>query len=375
MTAFQGALDGAVPTPYTGPERRVGLPKPIPFVERRLGAPPLLVDRARSSGLDGLRVFAALFVVAFHIKTVSGVSFGPLDPVVGGGDSGVYLFFALSGYLLYRPFVRGSVDLTSFALKRAGRIVPGYYIALVGLMIVTANPLPLEHPLPFLTMSASYDVTLRGFLGNAWTLSAEILFYLTLPLIARLARGREVIVLVLLGLASATFAIVHRLTLDADNAWLVGTYPLVFSAFVPGMLLAVLEVRHPRRFHHLRRWPVLVAGIGLIIFGALTSTLPVTLATGIGTAFVMAWLLHHRLPGGHILGIGGGASYALYLWHKDAIIAFGPIVGLAIALVASGLSWTVVESPILARVHAIDAWRRRTGASQQPIAATAPPAR
>ena len=114
---------------YTGPERRVGLPSHVPLVERRHGTPPTGLDRGRSSGLDGLRAFAALFVVAYHLKTVSGVSFGPLNPIVQGGDSGIYLFFALSGYLLYKPFVRGRVDLVGYGLKRAGRIVPGYLVA------------------------------------------------------------------------------------------------------------------------------------------------------------------------------------------------------------------------------------------------------
>ena len=347
---------------------------PAEFIERRQGTPPFGLDRSRSSGLDGLRVFAALFVAAFHLKTVSGVGFGPLDPIVQGGDSGVYLFFALSGYLLYRPFVRGSVDLASFGLKRAGRIVPGYFVALVGLTILTGSRLPLEHPLPFLTISSSYDIPLRGFLGNAWTLSAEILFYVTLPWIAQLARGREVAVLVGLGVASAVLAVAHRLAFSDANAWLIGTYPLVFSAFVPGMLLAVLEVRHPGRFHNLQGWPVLAAGIGLIAFGALTSTLPVMLATGIGTALVMAWLLQHRLPGARALAFAGGASYALYLWHKDAFIAFGPFVGLALSLVAATLSWALVERPILARVHAIDARRRHLRPPSRSIAAATPPA-
>jgi peptidoglycan/LPS O-acetylase OafA/YrhL len=343
------------------------------FVERRRGTPPFGLDRSRSSGLDGLRVFAALLVAAFHLKTVSGIGFGPLDPVVQGGDSGVYLFFALSGYLLYKPFVRGSVDLTSFGVKRAGRIVPGYFVALVGLTILTGSRLPFEHPLPYLTISSSYDIPLRGFLGNAWTLSAEILFYLSLPLIAWAARGREVLVLVGLGVASAVLAMAHRLLLDDGNAWLLGTYPLVFSAFVPGMLLAVLEVRHPRRFHELRGAPILAIGFVLIVFGALTSTLPVSLATGIGTALVMAWLLHHPMPFARALGFGGGASYALYLWHKDAFIAFGPWLGLVISLVAACLSWAVVERPILARVHAIDARRRHAGPTAKPIPVPVPP--
>ncbi len=305
---------------------------------------------------------------------MNGVGFGPLDPIIGGGDSGVYLFFALSGYLLYKPFVRGRVDLASYGLKRAGRIVPGYFVALIGLTIITGNRLPLDHPLPFLTMSASYNIPLRGFLGNAWTLSAEILFYLTLPLIARAAKGREVLVLVGLGVASAIIAVAHRLSLSDENAWLIGTYPLVFSAFVPGMLLAVLEVRHPRRFRELRGAPILASGVLLIVFGALTSTLPISLSTGIGTALVMAWLLQHPLPFARALGFVGGASYALYLWHKDAFIAFGPLLGLVIAVIASGVSWALVERPILARVHAIDARRRQAGVGAPPAAIPAQPA-
>jgi peptidoglycan/LPS O-acetylase OafA/YrhL len=366
----------ATAPPYGGPERRVGLPKVEPFVERRHGTPPYGLDRSRSSGLDGLRVFAALFVTAFHLKTVSGVSFGPLDPIVQGGDSGVYLFFALSGYLLYKPFVRGSVDLVGFGLKRAGRILPGYYVALIGLTILTGARLPLEHPLPFLSMSASYNIPLRGFLGNAWTLSAEILFYVTLPFIANLARGREVPILVVLGVISASLGTLQRLALNDGNAWMFGTYPLVFYAFVPGMLLAVLEVRHRARFDRLHGWPVLAMGVGLIVFGALTTILPFALSTGIGTVLVMAWVLHHPLPWPRALSFGGGASYALYLWHKDAIIAFGPAAGIAVALVASGLSWALVEHPILARVHALVASRRQPGQTGhgQPVPITAPPA-
>jgi peptidoglycan/LPS O-acetylase OafA/YrhL len=327
-------------------------------------------DRGRSSGLDGLRAFAALFVVAFHLHTVSGLSFGPLDPIVRGGDSGVTLFFALSGYLLYRPFVRGTVDLAGYGLKRAGRILPGYYVALTGLLVVTGSRLPIEHPLPFLTMSASYDIPLRAFLGNAWTLSAELLFYLTLPLIARAARGREVAVITGLGLGSALLAIWQRLNFSADSVWLSGAYPFVFHAFVPGMLLAFVEIRRPSTFAWLRRWPYLVLGWTLIVVGALTTILPVALATGVGTVLLMGWLSHHPLPGARVLAFAGGASYSLYLWHKDTIIEFGPVAGVAIALVACGLSWYLIERPVLAWAHAASA-RRRGILPAQPAAASA----
>jgi peptidoglycan/LPS O-acetylase OafA/YrhL len=332
--------------PYNGPERRSGTPSTG-------------LDRGRSSGLDGLRAFASLLVVAFHLRTVLGVSFGPLDPVVGGGDIGVYIFFALSGYLLYKPFVRGSVDLGSYALKRAGRIFPGYYLALAGLVVLTGSRLPIDHPLPYLGMAASYDIPLRGFLGNAWTLSAEVLFYATLPLIARLAHGRETAVLGALGLASAVAGTIHLLTLSPSTEWLFGTYPFVFYAFVPGMLLAVLEVRRPGVFAQLAAARYLIVGVVYLILAALTHQLPVALGAAIGTPMVMAWLIQHRLPWPRALTFAGGASYALYLWHKDLFIAFG-VAGLPVALLASGLSWARVERPILAKVHSLTAgWSAR----------------
>src|SRR5215213_7788005 len=135
----------------------------------------ILPAMPRHSGLDALRVLACALVIVFHAHTVAGVSFGPLDPFVAGGDTGVYLFFALSGYLLYRPFLTRDVDLWSYGLKRAGRIVPGYFVALGCLTLLTRSPLPLESPLAYLTMSATYSIPLRGFLGSAWTLSAELL--------------------------------------------------------------------------------------------------------------------------------------------------------------------------------------------------------
>jgi peptidoglycan/LPS O-acetylase OafA/YrhL len=338
---------------YTGPERREVYD-------------PTGLDRGRSSGLDGLRALAALLVVAFHLHTVSGVSFGPLDAIVRGGDTGVYLFFALSGYLLYKPFLRGRVDLGSYGLKRSGRILPGYFVALIGLTVLTGSRLPLENPLPFLTMSAGVDISLRHFLGNAWTLTAELIFYVSLPLIARASVGRETPVLMAIGAASAVTVVAHRLFLTPDNAWLVLTFPLVFYAFVPGMLLAVLEVRHASRFHRLGRWPYLALGVVFLALGTLTTILPVSLVTGLGAVLVMGWLSHHRVPGARGLAFAGGASYALYLWHKDAFIAFGPALGLAIAVVAAGLSWALVERPILARAHALAA-RRRVHLAAQPV--------
>lgn len=308
------------------------------------------LGHGRSSGLDGLRAAACLMVVLFHSHTVAGVSYGPLNPFIIGGDTGVWVFFGLSGYLLYRPFLTGDVDLRSYALKRASRILPGYYVALVALMFLTGSRLAVENPVAYLSMSASYQTDLRGFLGPAWTLAVEVLFYITLPLIAWVARGREVPVLVGLATTSMIISLFHRYAATEATVWANDFYPLVFYAFVPGMLLAVLEVRRPDIFAGLARTRYLLIGLAYIALGMLLSQLPLDLGAVLGTPLVIGWFLHHRILGARTLVFIGGASYALYLWHYDLLRSFG-VGGLLVALVGAVFSWLLVERPILYWSH------------------------
>jgi peptidoglycan/LPS O-acetylase OafA/YrhL len=325
------------------------------------------IARGRSSGLDGLRAVAALLVVVYHLRLVGNVSFGPLDPFVSGGSMGVWIFFVLSGYLLYRPFVAGRVDLRSYGLKRAARILPGYFVALVALVILTGNRLPFDHPIAYLTITSSYDRELREFLGPAWTLSAEVLFYITLPLIARVAAGRQLTVLLPLAALSVVGSLIQRYTATDATVFRVDAYPLVFFGFVPGMLLAVMETRIPAVFADLAKARYLALGVFLIVVGLLTAPYPLPVGVLLGTPFVVGWLLQHRMPGSRALVFAGGASYALYLWHYDLIRTFG-VAGAAIAIVGAALSWALVERPILALAHRRAAAWRGADLANQPVA-------
>jgi peptidoglycan/LPS O-acetylase OafA/YrhL len=325
----------------------------------------------RSAGLDALRAIACLLVVVFHMRTMLVVDFGPMNPIIEGGNSGVFVFFALSGYLLYKPFLRGTVDLRSYSMKRAARILPGYFVALVALVSLTGNQLAFQHPLPYLTMSSSYNIPLRDLLGVAWTLSAEILFYALLPMTAWLVRGHEILRLSTIAVVSVGLALLHRILLQDNNLWLVGTFPVVAYAFVPGMILAVVEVKHPGVFRRLRGHLVLALGTALVGIGCLHYADPVALPTGVGTALVMGWLLHHRVPGTRALAFLGGASYAMYLWHRDLMISFG-VVGVVLAAVGAAASWAIVERPVLERAHRVTArWRAKPAAEPIPVGSSA----
>jgi peptidoglycan/LPS O-acetylase OafA/YrhL len=304
----------------------------------------------RSTGLDALRAAACALVVVFHLRQLLGLNFGPLDTFIGGGDTGVFVFFALSGYLLYRPFLRGDVYIRDYALKRAARILPGYYIALIGLTLLTSSSLPVANPIAYLTITAPYSLPLRVFLGNSWTLAAEVVFYITLPVIAALSRGREVKVLTAWGVSAIALTLVFFTVGTTESVFAMATFPAVSYAFVPGMLLAVMEIKHPATFAQLAKWPYLVLGMTFIVLGMIFHVLPVAVAPIIGTPFVMGWVLHRPLPGARLFSFLGRASYAMYLWHKDLISAFG-LFGVAIAIVASAASWAIVERPILEQAH------------------------
>jgi peptidoglycan/LPS O-acetylase OafA/YrhL len=329
-----------------------------------------------NAGLDLLRTVACLMVVAFHLHAVLGIDFGPANVLVNGGDAGVFIFFVLSGYLLYRPFVRGDVDLVSYGIKRAARIIPGYFVALLSLVILTRNSLPLEHPLPYLTISSSYNTELRGFLGNAWTLSAELIFYVLLPVIARFVRGAEIPRLLLLGACSAAAGVAYRLAFGPGNEWLFGSFPFVAYAFVPGMLLAFAEVRRPALLRGLAAWWVPIVGVAFLALETQLRGFPFALGAAVGTPLLIVWLRGVRVPFGRFLAFTGGASYALYLWHKDLLITFGllgfGLLGLLIAVAGSAASWSFVERPILEAAHLFVARYRPSPNRDSPVPVVAP---
>src|SRR4051812_17165961 len=169
--------------------------------------------KTRTAGLDGLRAVAALSVLCLHVwlygqpnpdrPTRSGL----LDRAVFELRLGLVFFFVLSGYLLYRAFAgaalrRTPVDVARYARRRVARIVPAYYLALVGAVALLwglrGSPgvrLPDAAGLPlFFVFGQNYSSeTFFQLNPVTWTLCLEAAFYVALPLIGlaafRLARG------------------------------------------------------------------------------------------------------------------------------------------------------------------------------------------
>ncbi len=338
-------------------------------------APP--PGNPRFALFDSLRALAVLAVVAFHSSLVTGAVnvsvFG--DVAIQLGGLGPVLFFVISGFLLYRPYVaaraasRPRPSTLRFARRRALRIVPAYWLALTALGVFPGVVGVFGHDwwryYGFLQLYSHR--TFGGGLSVAWTLCVEASFYLALPLWAILVRrvrvgsgwlGGEMLSLVSLAAVgvgvqlAASRLVVSDLwasSLLGQSTWLA-----------TGMALAVASVAgegHERCHRTVRQlvkrpglcWTLAAlafAGLAVVrhrrggLFGvieALRTKQPI-LDTVLGVALTAAFLVLLVLPavfGERNRGIPrrllsaaplawlGLVSYGIYLWHLPVVQALG----------------------------------------------------
>jgi peptidoglycan/LPS O-acetylase OafA/YrhL len=225
------------------------------------------VDRVAS--LTGVRALAALLVVATHAAYTTGkYTHGYVGLVFSRMEIGVPIFFVLSGFLLFGPWVRATVagatapSLRRYAQHRVRRIMPAYAVTVLAAYLIyhfhDAGPNPghsWNGLLRNLTLTQIYTDSylfshLHQGLTQMWSLAVEVAFYLTLPVIAYLllvvlCRRRWKPGLLLAGLAGlalispAWMVLVHTVDFLPDGArlWLPG----YLAWFIGGMMLAVLS--------------------------------------------------------------------------------------------------------------------------------------
>jgi len=234
-------------------------------------SPRLFVPRGegRVTSLTGLRAVAALLIIGTHAAYGTGqLTNGYLGAVYARLEIGVPIFFVLSGFLLFRPWVRAVAYGTSppslrrYAFHRVRRIAPAYVIVVLVAYALyqfrDAGPNPghtwkglLEH----LTLTQIYEpvhfFVLHQGLTQTWSLAVEFAFYTVLPLLAVLlvtvlCKGiwRPGLLLAGLGLLAAITPV--WLWLQHATDWLPSSAGMWLPAhllyFVGGMALAVLQV-------------------------------------------------------------------------------------------------------------------------------------
>ena len=235
-------------------------------VER--GAPEAAARAGRVPSLTGVRALAAILVVATHAAYTTGkYTHGYAGLVFARMEIGVPIFFVLSGFLLFGPWVRAAAagspgpSLRRYAWHRVRRIMPAYIVTVLIAFAIyhfrDAGPNPGHTPMGLLRNLTLTQIYTDGYifshihqgLTQMWSLAVEVAFYLVLPLLAYLLlvvlcgrRWRPGLLLAGLGgmalISPAWMVYVHSVDNLPDGArlWLPG----YLAWFIGGMVLAVL---------------------------------------------------------------------------------------------------------------------------------------
>jgi peptidoglycan/LPS O-acetylase OafA/YrhL len=150
---------------------------------------------ARFPCFDGLRAVAAFAVLLTHVAFISGFSFrSSLGALTARLDVGVAVFFLISGFLLYRPFVVARLNgdppprPAAYFWRRGLRIFPAYWLALTITIFVLDIPpdVPSGRDLfLYYGLLHLYSLdTLFGPILASYTLVTEVSFYVFLPIYA-----------------------------------------------------------------------------------------------------------------------------------------------------------------------------------------------
>lgn len=274
----------------------------------------------RSQAIEGVRGLAVAMVFLVHFDATfsrllppdgwarSASAFGSLI-----GYHGVNIFFVLSGFLIYRGVVRRDVGYLTFFGRRIRRIYPTFLVVF-GIYLGLSLALPSYSKLPgegrwqyvvanLLLLPGVFR--LQPLVTVSWSLSYEIFFYLSLPLVVGLLR-------------MGTWQPRARIAFFAAvpvMLFLFGPIRLHtlagFLIFVPGMVLGDLAVSWGNRRKAPPRveWLVIPAILGLTITGVWLEVVP---ADQVFPAWVADRLRGSNAAIRQMLLIGGAA--ALLMW-------------------------------------------------------------
>ncbi len=364
----------------------------------------------RAAGIDGLRAVAALSVLVYHawlytLPTVdAGATRSGLDYALHELRLGLVLFFVLSGFLLYGPWVRSALEsspaprIGAYLTRRAARIVPAYYLAVLGsialLWPIGDSPGVRLPPAQDLWLFAVFgqnlrEATLLRLDPPMWTLAVEVAFYLTLPVLGWLAlrlrrrggRAAQCIVPLAFAGIGLTWNFVLADEYQLNLALLNKQLPAMAPYFAMGMLAAVLiHGRSPSRW--VVRAALLLGSVAVLTDALLaideasrgSSALWLRIwrddLAAVGFAAILAVVATAQMPlrvlGHRWLAGVGRISYGMYLWHVPLLLVLrangllplgwlsATLVVLPPTLLVAAASWRWIERP------AQDLARRRT---------------
>ncbi|WP_030675258.1 acyltransferase [Streptomyces rimosus] len=330
--------------------------------------------RPRLRVLDGLRLLAALMVLAYHYITLRdgwGEDPRAFSPVVYHlseyGWLGVEVFFLISGFVICMSAWGRS--LGDFVTSRVSRLYPAYWVA----VLLTAAVLTVwpnvrsadnwETVLTNLTM-LQQGVGVPDVDDAYWTLFIELKFYLLFAVVVfRGVTYRRCVLFC--GLWTVAGVVALKANSDLLSVWAIAPYSPYFIAgiafylmhrFRPTILLwAIVAVSFLLAQHYLRGRLVMNLGAKADVAQGWPVRLAVLLAFVLMAAIALGWFdkLQWRW-----LSTAGSLTYPLYLLHmyvgftlidllRSRVPATVLLPGIVVFMLA--LSWVVhrfVERPL-----------------------------
>ncbi len=324
----------------------------------------------RFAGLDGLRAVAAIGIFIHHVGFWSNATFsGYWGRYVGRLDIGVPVFFALSGFLLFRPIAESVIDRSPLRpaivhlWRRALRIYPAFWVAIVLIVAFTSEAFrdTTGAVVTVLLVQIHWPTHAIGPMPQAWSLATEVSFYAMLPLLARVARplladrsreGRRNGLLLMIAAGYMISVAFRAAVYGIGNRWTspaVLWLPATFDYFAVGMAIAILHVAAPAGSAGRERLDRLGGPAGLWWFGALLAFHAVSQWMGLALGLQTAWWpremarqftygaigfallfplvfgsghrsLVRRFAASRVMEWLGRISYSIYLWHMVFIV-------------------------------------------------------
>ncbi len=332
--------------------------------------------------LQYLRAVAALMVVYFH----SVLQLEKVNPAVNAtpfvyGETGVDIFFVLSGFVMWLTTSGRKTTPVDFARKRIRRIVPLYWlatlfsaiVALVAPSILKSTVFDLPHLLAsllFLPWANPADpTTTTPVVVPGWTLNYEMFFYFVFALLLPTREAYR------LPAMFATFLAIIALChiLPATTATAFYGEPIILE-FVAGAVLGWLYLQKallPQRW----AWVLLAVGFAFLLINEyLVRPEGRFYAWGIPAIFIVYSAISidfSKLPVIGWLNYLGDASYEIYITHAFTLAFLRTVVnripiGLLQQPVVFVMLCLVLSSIVGAIIHEILTPRRKMRVASRP---------
>ncbi len=352
--------------------------------------------------LDGLRAIAVITVMIGHF-----CPYPIISKFVGYGDTGVVIFFCLSGFLItgilldLKELPQSRISLLgTFYARRAVRIFPIYYLVIAVGVAVGSTPV-IANLLRLLTYTANYVpglpiITDLGPFPHLWSLSVEEQFYLAWPLLIFLMPRRFMPATILAVICSsltfkaygavsgASYTVIYRSVFSCMDSLAAGSALALARPWLPQLFAKVgnrvvfLSIALVALLTAIRFWvdaDPWYRGhevLGLIYFQSIILLSCTVIAAAVSGK---RWLLSSFLETSPMVSTGR-ISYGLYVYHYFmpymAIMLvprihsrFPALTTVAVSFAVAAISWFVIEKPLLALKPSFS---RRQGPIEEPAA-------